>query len=160
MINFKKQSEINKALLTLAKSLFFIFSTFAIISGNAYGKEIHAVLVTSKSSTINKLERKDIRRLFLGLQPTNSNQINKPVLNLKNKEVYKLFLKNVMFLTESGYKRKLVKRVFRQGADEIKSIDTHKELLEYLNEHPDNISFMLEKDAKKQSDLKIIQALW
>ena len=160
MINYKKQHplrKIFKALYTFIFSLLFILLS---TQKNLHADEQRAVLVTSKSSSINKLERKDIRRIFLGLQPTSSTQENKPVINLTNKKVYKLFLKNVMFLTESGYKRKLVKRVFRQGADKIKTIETNKELLNYLNNNPDNISFMLEQDAKKQSDIKIIQALW
>ena len=140
---------------------FVLFSLYLIF----YITETHAiedrvVLVTNKNSVITKLERKDIRRIFLGLKSKNNSAIKKPVLNLADKALYKLFLKNIMFLTETGYKRKLVKRVFRQGGDKIKTINSDKELLNYLNSHPDNISFMREADAKKQTNLKIIQALW
>ena len=65
-----------------------------------------------------------------------------------------------MFLTERGYKRKMIKRVFRQGADKIDSFDSIKKLTSHLNKHPDNITFMLKKDAINQPELKIIQALW
>ena len=85
---------------------------------------------------------------------------NKPVLNLSDQKAYTLFLKNIMFLTETGYKRKLLKRIFRQGADEIHSIDSSDGLIEYLNTHPNDISFMLKEEALKNPDLKIIQALW
>lgn len=65
-----------------------------------------------------------------------------------------------MFLTESGYKRKMIKRIFRQGADEIDSIDSIDELSAYLIQNPNTISFMLKEDASRQTGLKIIQALW
>jgi len=65
-----------------------------------------------------------------------------------------------MFLTERGYERKLIKRVFRQGADKIESFDSINALAQHLKQHPNNITFMMKKDALSQPDLKIIQALW
>jgi len=65
-----------------------------------------------------------------------------------------------MFLTEGGYKRKLVKRVFRQGADSILTIHSVTELSAYLLQHPNTISFMSADEARKHPSLVIIQDLW
>lgn len=139
--------------LLLASVLLFSFNSFSITDSQT-------VIVTSKNSDISSMEIKDIRRIFLGLRPINSSQGNTPIINTSNKKSYKLFLKNIMFLTERGYKRKLLKRVFRQGADEITSFDSIKDITTNLKTNPNNFTFMLKKDALTQPDLKVIQALW
>ncbi|MDH5391906.1 MAG: hypothetical protein OEY11_01845 [Gammaproteobacteria bacterium] len=139
--------------------LIFLLPCF-FFSQNIAASNTTGVLVTSKTSAITKLERKDVRRIFLGLKPLQANKDAIPVLNISNASTYRLFLKNIMFLTESGYQRKLVKRVFRQGADKIHSIDSIDELSRYLAQHPNNISFMLEEEALKHADIIIIQGLW
>ncbi len=127
----------------------------------AYADSSGGVLVCSKASSIEgKIQRKDLRRIFLGIRPASKYQVDKPVLNAGDKDTYALFLKNILFLTESGYKRKLIKRVFRQGADEIQSIDSHQQLEQHLLSHPNDISFMSKQQAENQPNLKIIQELW
>ena len=146
--------------ITLKLLLLVVLLCSAAVSFSTQSTELHGVLVTSKQSDITKLKRKDIRRIFLGIKPMNNSLVNKPVLNLSNQKAYTLFLKNIMFLTETGYKRKLIKRIFRQGADEIHSIDSSAGLIKYLSAHPNDISFMSKEDALKNPNLRIIQALW
>ena len=126
----------------------------------AFSSSLQGVLVTSNASEISKLDRKDIRRIFLGLRPIRQSAVTSPVINFSDHKTYLYFLRNIMFLTESGYKRKMIKRIFRQGADEIDSIDSIEELSAYLIKNPNTISFMLKEDASRQTGLKIIQALW
>ncbi len=126
----------------------------------AFSSSAQGVLVTSNASEISKLDRKDIRRIFLGLRPIRQSAVTSPVINFSDHKTYLYFLRNIMFLTESGYKRKMIKRIFRQGADEIDSIDSIDELSAYLIQNPNTISFMLKEDASRQTGLKIIQALW
>jgi len=146
---------IKRALLLLSFTFALLFS-----SGSHSSHHLQAVLVSAKNSNMKTLEKKDIRRLFLGLRPINIKQTSTPIINTSNPTGYKLFLKNIMFLTERGYERKLIKRVFRQGADRIESFDSIDDLTQHLKQHPDNISFMLKQEALKHPDLKIIQVLW
>lgn len=149
----------NKPYLQRITHLILLF-IILLSPASVYCSEIHGVLVSSKDSNIKKLERKDIRRLFLGIKPAHDNMVDNPVINISDKKTYSLFLKKIMFLTEGGYKRKLIKRVFRRGADEVRSIESHDALANYLASHPNDISFMAKEDALKHQDLKIIQALW
>ncbi len=118
------------------------------------------VLVTSENSSVEETSLLDIRRIYLGLAVSNNNRVVKPVINTSSKDLYREFLKNIMHMTEKGYKRKLVKRVFRQGGRKILSIDSTVNLVEYLRKNPDNVSFMKYEDARNQKALKIIQVLW
>lgn len=130
------------------------------INSSVSASTIEGVLVSSKNSTTVQIQRKDLRRIFLGIRAAEHYQVNKPVLNLSDHKTYSLFLKNIMYLTESGYKRKLIKRVFRQGADQIQQIENTDQLTQHLASHPNDISFMSKQEALKHNDLKIIQVLW
>lgn len=139
--------------LLLVSTLLFSTNSFSITDSQT-------VIVTSKDSDMVSMKTKDIRRIFLGLRPIDSSQANIPIINVSNRKSYKLFLKNIMFLTERGYKRKLLKRVFRQGADQINSFASIKDITTNLKTNPNHFTFMLKEDALSQPDLKIIQALW
>jgi len=142
-----------------ALAIFLLCLIFSIQP--AVAEQSSGVLVSSKASSIQgKILRKDLRRIYLGIRPASKYQINKPVLNAVNKDTYASFLKNILFLTESGYKRKLIKRVFRQGADEIQSFDNFQQLEQHLLSHPNDISFMSKQQADNHPNLKIIQELW
>jgi len=139
--------------------ILFIFFLLPVFSVHAT-TDFSAVLVASKYSSISPLKTNDIRRIFLGLRPVNSTQLATPVINISDQHTYIQFLKNIMYLTERGYQRKLIKRVFRQGADNIQVINSHEKLAQWLRDNPDSFSYMLKQDAEKQPELKIIQVLW
>lgn len=139
---------------------FLFFISLSTTFNTHAASDTETVMVSSKNSTATAMSNRDIRRIFLGLRAINSTNLQTPVINESNTKNFRLFLKNIMFLTERGYKRKLLKRVFRQGADNIESFSSIEELTSHLKNNPNNVSFMLKEDALKASELKIIQALW
>jgi hypothetical protein len=98
--------------------------------------------------------------VFLGLKSADSENVNKPVINLYNRELYEEFLKNVMHMTEGTYKRKIVKRIFRNGAEEIKEVDMLDELNTYLTNNVGDISFADIADVSKMHDIEVVKVLW
>lgn len=140
-----------RVLLALA----IICMTFA-----AHAKNPAGVLVTAEPTDISELKLIDIRRIYLGLPVDSLDNHIHPVINKSDIKIYKEFIRTVMRMTEKGYKRKLIKRVFRQGSDKIEELHSHEALVEYLINNPGNISFMSEEQAKKSRGLKVIQLLW
>ena len=136
----------------------FLFLLF-ILSQPAYSDD-SVVLVTSKASAIEHVTLLDVRRIYLGITPKDSSHINKPVLNLSDKTTYNNFIKNVMHMTEDGYRRKIVKRVFRRGNDYIIEIPSLDELIEHLKNNKNDISYMKKSDIQDSYDIKIIAVLW
>lgn len=134
--------------------MLFVYPAIAIPDNHS------AVLVCSKNSTIANLDSLDIRRIFLGMKPVNQNQVIRPVINLSNKKLYKDFLKNVLHMTEDGYKRKIIKRVFRQGAGYIRETRTTDELIEQITNTPNAISFITPEQARQFDNIRIVQTLW
>lgn len=63
-------------------------------------------------------------------------------------------------MTEDGYKRKIIKRVFRQGADYIKETSSIDKLVTQLNENPNLISFIRPEQASQYRSIKVVQILW
>jgi ABC-type phosphate transport system substrate-binding protein len=118
------------------------------------------VLIAAKGSGIESISNRDIRRIFLGLKATDSKQVNKPVLNLHNKAVYEEFLKNIMHMTEGTYKRKIVKRIFRNGTEEIKEVEMLNELNAHLTSNVGDISFVEYAAIEKMHDIEVVKILW
>jgi hypothetical protein len=144
------------------KHLVFLFSVIVLlmISIDLSYAENKVVLIAAKGSGIESISNRDLRRVFLGLKSVDSELINRPVINLNNKEVYEEFLKNVMHMTEGSYKRKLVKRIFRNGAEEIKEVEILNELNAHLTSNVGDISFVENTVVDKMTDIEVIKVLW
>jgi len=122
--------------------------------------ENKVVLIAAKGSGIEMLSNRDIRRVFLGLKSADSELVNKPVLNLYNRKIYQEFLKNVMHMTEGAYKRKLVKRIFRHGSEEIKEVDMLDDLNAHLTRNIGDISFVEYNAVEQMQDIEVVKVLW
>lgn len=131
-----------------------------ITSINPAYAEHNIVLIAAKGSGIESISNRDIRRIFLGLKSADSDLVNKPVINLYNNEVYEDFLKNVMHMTKGAYKRKIVKRIFRNGSEEIKEIMLLDELNMHLINNVGDISFVDDVAVESMHDIEVIRVLW
>lgn len=122
--------------------------------------ENKVVLIAAKGSGIESISIRDIRRVFLGLKSADSEFVNKPVINLHNREVYEEFLKNVMHMTEGAYKRKIFKRIFRNGTEEIREVEMLDELNTHLTSNVGDISFVEKTAIGKMHDIEVVKVLW
>ena len=122
--------------------------------------EQSVVLIAARGSGIEAISNRDIRRIFLGLKSADSTMVNRPVINMYDREVFEDFLKNVMHMTEGAYKRKLVKRVFRNGAAEIKEIDRLHDLNEHLLNNVGDVSFVESSAVDMMDDIEVVKVLW
>ena len=144
----------------LAIFLISILSIGTLHSNFVYADSVKGVLVVSEKSELNQISRLEIRRIYLGLPASIQPKVENPILNVNDKEFYRAFLKNVMHMTENGYRRKSVKRIFRQGGGKILEIGDLEKLVEHLRNNPNDISFMDEVTAKKAPGIKVIKELW
>jgi len=150
------RKKVSKIILVFVFSLGFSFSLITVSNAeNTVG-----VLIAAELSPVNKTSVLEIRRLFLGLPSSSDNLIKNTVINLSDPVAYKDFLKNIMHMTDSGYRRKIVKRIFRQGGKKVNEIDDIEEIVNYLTDNPYDVSFMTANVAKKTKGIKVIQVLW
>jgi hypothetical protein len=125
----------------------------------AYAEQ-SVVLIAAKGSGIESISNRDIRRIYLGLKSADSKMVNRPVINMYDREIFEDFLKNVMHMTEGSYKRKLVKRIFRNGAAEIKEIERLQELNEHLLNNVGDVSFVDSSAVDMMHDIEVVKVLW
>ena len=137
-----------------------ILVLYFLFLNNSYAQNSGGVLVVWESSQVQKTSVLEIRRIYLGLPSSKESLIKKPIINSSNLATYKMFLKNIMHMTEKGYQRKIVKRIFRQGGEKVKEVNNITELIEYLKNNLNDISFMDKETAKKTKGLKVLQVLW
>jgi hypothetical protein len=140
-------------------SLIFVLLVLSV-SLPSYAQDAGGVLVAAKSSRIQKTDILEIRRIYLGLPSSSDSLIRKAAINFADKKTFKDFLKNVMHMTEKGYRRKLIKRIFRLGSGKIIEIENIEKLVRYLKENPNDISFMDKDTAEKTKGIKVVQVLW
>lgn len=150
----RSSSVYRAGLLSLCFLCVFLFTAVAW-SDNAVG----VVLITHQSSNIKTLSLLEIRRLYLGF-PVSNKHVNRPVINRFNEKLYGDFLKNVMHMTEDGYKRKIVRRVFKYGADYIKELSSLEDIADHLRTNPNDVVFVNRENISKIEDAKVVARLW
>ncbi len=150
---------INFSLSRLVIWLLLLPGCFPMAMANA-GQGDSGVLVVAQGSPVQKISVLEIRRIYLGLEPSVDSGINQPVINLSAPALYKAFLENVMHMTERGYRRKTVKRIFRQGGEKVKQIKSLSELIEHLKNNKNDVTFMDLKTAQQSKEVRVVQVLW
>jgi len=151
LLRFRRLSTLNLSSICF---LFFIAIQYA------HAEDNHALLITGASSNIAHISQHDLRRIYLGGSAVETPGVKNPIINKSDIKTYKLFLKNIMHMNEGSYKRKVIKRVFRQGSDKIEEINNLSQLDIHFKNNPDDICYISEKDSKLLINIKIIKELW
>ena len=137
-----------------------IILMLGLYCNTAYSTDSYGVLVVSDKSSINKISIIEVRKLYLGLPASKVSSIHRPIINKTNNETYQSFLNKIMRMTEKSYKKKLIKRIFRQGSEKIQVESSKENLIQYLRDNPNDVTFMSGEDFKNSKGIKVIQRLW
>ena len=132
----------------------------SLYCNSANSTDSSGVLVVSEKSDINKISIIEVRKLFLGLPASKVSGIHHPIINNTDNKIYQSFLNKIMRMTEKSYKRKLIKRIFRQGSEKIHVESSKENLIKYLRDNPHDVTFMSEGNFKDYKGIKVIQRLW
>lgn len=120
----------------------------------------NVVLVTGLSTEIGQLDKKSLRKLYLGIPVTLNNHRLIPVINQTDQDIYQGFLQHVMFMSDRKYQRMTVSRIYRKGGTQPSKVINNSELVQKLSQATNNISYMRYQDASQYSELKVLQILW
>lgn len=72
------------------------------------------VLITHEDSQLSELSSLDIRKLYLGFKVFKNEKNLRPILNVGERDLLKVFLHDYLSLSERGYRRKLMAGSFRK----------------------------------------------
>jgi len=161
MIIFSTAQSNKKITLVFITRFLFIFVLLAFtLPASSEESEGKVALIAASGSGIEAMSLKDVRRLYLGLKSKESKSVRKPVLNTQSEELYDEFLKNIMRMTASSYKRKQVKAIFRKGKEEIPEVTSLKELNHHLQKNKGDISFVEMGSIESMENIEVVQILW
>ncbi len=137
----------------------FVLLVFTL-TASSEEDESKVALIAASGSGIEVMSHRDIRRLYLGLKSADSESVRSPVLNIQSEQLYDEFLKNIMRMTASSYKRKQVKAIFRKGKEEILEVTSLEELNQHLQENKGDVSFIELTSIESMENIEVVQILW
>lgn len=129
-------------------------------AGMAQAPERSLLVVASEQSGLETIAHAELRKIFLGVPVTQNEVRIRPLLNATDPLATRIFLQQVVFMSEREYKRQLLSRVFRLGDQRPKEYDDIEELVAGLNALPGALTFMWSDELADHPTLKPLGVLW
>jgi hypothetical protein len=118
------------------------------------------VLVTSRNSSFSSLSSLEIRKAYLGFDVVKNGKPVFAVSNRSNERAGSIFLQNVIGMSERSYDRRLLTLTLQSGRSRPVEFDDLDTLLDYVESHPNFITFVWEEDLEGRENLQLIRVLW
>jgi len=139
------------------KLLFFII---AMMSTQAAVAELAVVLVTDSESPIREMSSLEIRKAYMGVSVSVSDQSVRALRRRDDDRLNKIFLQSVIAMSQRSYERRLLSLVLRFGTPRPIEVRSPQELSELLERIPASVSYMWKSDAEADPNVRIIKVLW
>lgn len=82
-----------------------------------------------------------------------------PLINKSNRVLNEMFLQKVLFMSQKTYERHLRHTKFLTNTVLPVTYRSEVKLIEYLNAHPDSITFLTEQAAAQRPTLRVVMRL-
>lgn len=129
-------------------------------AGAADTAQRNLLLVCSTDSPLQPLSHTDTRKVFLGVPVSQDGVRIRPLLNSTDPLATRVFLQQVVFMSEREYRRQLVSRLFRMGDQRPVEYDSIGLLAARLRDTPGSVSFMWSDQLEEHAGLKSLGVLW
>lgn len=146
----------------MIKRLSFLLSLLIIctLPAKAFSVERELVLVSYNKNSIQPLDLRDLRRMYLGLQLKGSATVVTPIGNRSDNNSHEVFLQKIVHMSSRAYERHLLTKVFVHGTQRLRVADTQEQLVKALKFNENAISYMWASEAQGNSEITIIQSIW
>jgi hypothetical protein len=118
------------------------------------------VLVASRDSSFDSLSILQIRKTYLGFDVIENNKPVIAAINRSSEREWRLFLQNVIGMSERSYDRRLLTLTLQVGRSRPAEFDELDALLDFVAENPNHIAFVWEEDLEGRDDLEVVRILW
>jgi hypothetical protein len=118
------------------------------------------VLIVSARSPIHELESGELRKLFMGFSVVSDGVPLRAARNRSDSRLDKIFLQNVVSLSELVYERQLLTRRVREASALPTDFEGSDALLDAVAHDPRTVSYAWATTAAKRSDLRVLRVLW
>ena len=96
------------------------------------GAHAQVIIITNKSVDETQLTKQDIQKIFLGKESQWPDNTKIHVVNLKNDDIHKAFLKEYIGRSATQYKNWWKKMLFTGKGDPPQEFDSVEELVEFV----------------------------
>ena len=119
------------------------------------------VLVTNKNGPLQSLRPIEIRKLYLGFTVANDRERPiRPISNMSDARLWNIFLQDVMGMSESSYRHRLLTLTLQSGRNRPEIIEVRELLLDRVEHDPDAITFAWLEDLEDRPNLRVLRVLW
>ena len=145
--------------MSLVRRFLLVFIGVSLCMNAALARH-QVVLVASADSPVHELSSLQVRKIFLGFNVKYDGKFIKGLRNTADSDLNKIFLQNVVAMSEKAYARRQLSLTLRQGIPRVSEYTDIEKLLKVLSKNPYGISYMWDEDAVDNPDLKVIRVLW
>ncbi len=100
-----------------------------------------------------------LRIIYMGTSSAVSSQSIRPLINQSNGMLHEVFLQKVLFMSKNTYERYLRQTKFSSNTVMPMAYRSEARVIEYLNAHPDSITYLTEEAAAQWPDLRVVTRL-
>ena len=131
-----------------------------LLAGASAVRADSVVLIVSARSPIQELESTELRKLYMGFSVASSGVPLLAARNRSDPRLDKIFLQNIVALSELVYERQLLSRKVREGGALPTEFLSDDKLLDAVAQNPQTVSYVWATVAAKRSDVRVLRILW
>ena len=118
------------------------------------------VIINSVDSPVTSISLNEFRKLFLGATVVKEHIRLKPIQNISDPEIEKIFLQKVVFMSKRNYERRILSSVFRHGGERPSVYSDMSELISELSKSTNVLSYAWSDQVQNNDQIKAIGILW
>ena len=130
------------------------------LAGASAARADAVVLIVSAQSPIRQLDSVDVRRVFLGFHVVYGGVPVRGARNRSDPRLDKIFLQNVVALSELVYERQLLNRRIREAGTLPAEFVSENQLLDVVAHDPQMVSYAWAAAAARHPDVRVLRILW
>ena len=142
------------------KPTWWVLIGVLLLCGGPSARADSVVLIVSARSPIYELESAELRKLFMGFRVVSGGVPLRAARNRSDPRLDKIFLQNVVALSELVYERQLLTRRLREASALPAEFPTDAGLLDAVARDPRIVSYAWATAAAKRSDVRALRILW
>jgi hypothetical protein len=131
-----------------------------LLCGASSARADSVVLIVSAQSPIQELQSGELRKLFMGFSVVSGGVPLRAARNRSDPRLDKIFLQNVVALSELVYERQLLTRKLREASALPTEFLSGAKLLDAVARDPWTVSYAWAAAAAKRSDVRVLRILW
>jgi hypothetical protein len=131
-----------------------------LVAGTCAARADSVVLIVGASSPIEQLGSLELRKAFMGFDVVVGGAVVRAARNRSDARLEKIFLQNVVDLSELVYERQILSRKLEKAAALPLEFLDNDRLLDAVARDPRIVSYAWATAVARRSDLRVLRILW